>query len=187
MPKRMLSDGILTSRRIDGLSPEAEVLFYRLIVVADDRGRMDGRVQVLRAKCFPLRTDTLTNDTVAKLLAELMAVGLIEKYSAGGEEFVRLPKWEKHQRLRHVRAKYPDPPDDWSAADCGELPQIAASVSVSVEEKFQGSEHRSACAWKDKSGQCSLRGALFVRYNSTEAAYCQKHHREVLRLGGKLL
>jgi hypothetical protein len=39
MPVRILREGILTSERVDTLSPAAEVFYRRLMSVVDDFGR----------------------------------------------------------------------------------------------------------------------------------------------------
>ena len=44
MPSRILKESICTSESLAYLSAEAEVLFYRLIVKADDFGLYYGRI-----------------------------------------------------------------------------------------------------------------------------------------------
>ena len=53
MPSRILRDWT-DSLRFDGLSAEAERLFTRLIMKADDYGRFHADPRLLRAGCFPL-------------------------------------------------------------------------------------------------------------------------------------
>ncbi len=136
MPKRMLSDGVLTSARINALSSEAELMFYRLLVVCDDHGRMDARTDVLRATLFPLRVDSVKTHHVEKWLGELEATGLVQRYLVGGQPYLSFAKWADHQRLRESRGKYP-PPDGSPqlAATCGESrPEVKRS-----EEEEKGS------------------------------------------------
>ena len=52
MPTRYLKPGIRDSELIDGLSAEAEVLFYRLLVTVDDFGRANARPSMVKAACF---------------------------------------------------------------------------------------------------------------------------------------
>jgi len=56
VPNRIIKESICTSNEIDALKPEEEILFYRIIVNCDDFGRMDARLPILRAKCFPRET-----------------------------------------------------------------------------------------------------------------------------------
>lgn len=115
MPNRILRESITTSATIDGLSAEAEVLFYRLLVVADDYGRMDARPAVVLARCYPLRIDAdhrskLSTGAIRLQLAALQQAGLISFYAVGDKDFLVINQWDQHQRIRAKRARYPDPP-----------------------------------------------------------------------------
>jgi hypothetical protein len=121
MPNSILKDSICTSENIDALSLEAETFFYRLMVQCDDYGRMDARPAVLRARCFPLRLDRVTEKLITKYVNELVAAGLINVYTVEGHPYLHLVKWEKHQQIRAKRSKYPDP----DAADSQSAPVIA--------------------------------------------------------------
>jgi len=109
MPSRILKENICTSETIDKLSAEEERFFYRLIVQCDDFGRLDARPQILRAKCFPLKTDSLTNEDIMRWLKALVNVGLIELYEVDGRPYLQIVTWAKHQRMRAKESKYPDP------------------------------------------------------------------------------
>ena len=140
MPKRMLSEGVLTSPTIDKLSVEGELFFYRLLVVCDDHGRMDARPQVLRAKCYPLRVDSVKSAHVEAWVDELASAGLVTRYEHDGTPYVYMTKWRKHQRLRVTKSKYPDPEEPGSsispqvAAGSGRKRPEARSESVSGEK-----------------------------------------------------
>ncbi len=108
MPNRILKDSICTSPNIDTLSREAEVFFYRLLVQCDDYGRMDARPAILRAKCYPLQVDTVSQDDVRAWLAELVRADLVVTYSADGGAYLQMRTWERHQQIRAKRSKYPD-------------------------------------------------------------------------------
>ena len=57
MPNRILKETICTSPSIEGLNWFEEVCFYRLLVQADDYGRLDARPMILLSRLFPLRDD----------------------------------------------------------------------------------------------------------------------------------
>lgn len=139
MPKRLLSDGVLTSDRLEKLTGEAELFFYRLLVVVDDYGRMDARPGVLRAKCFPLRVDSIDADMVAGWLRQLADVGLVRLYEAEGREYLVFNKWTKHQRIRAKESKWPDPPPQ-NAAGCSNSQQ-KAPVVVDEDEDESRKKH----------------------------------------------
>lgn len=109
MPSRILKESICTSETIDKLSAEEERFFYRLLVQCDDFGRLDARPQILRAKCFPLKTDSLTNEDILRWLKTLVEVGLIQLYEVDGRPYLQVVTWQKHQRVRAKESKYPDP------------------------------------------------------------------------------
>ena len=109
MPNRIIKESICTSCEIDNLKPEEEVFFYRVLVNCDDYGRMDARLPILRAKCFPLRIDRVTDDDIRSWLDSLAARGLISLYSVDGKDYLYMVTWEKHQQVRAHRSKYPAP------------------------------------------------------------------------------
>lgn len=115
MPNRILKDSICTSETLDGLSPGAEIFFYRLLVQADDYGRMDARPAVLRARCFPLRLEQVQEKHVKKWLTELVEAELIVPYTVNGSSYLLFTTWSRHQQIRNLRARFPAPPADLAA------------------------------------------------------------------------
>jgi DnaD/phage-associated family protein len=107
MPNRILKDSICTSPNVDRLSRDAEVFFYRLIVQCDDFGRMDARLPILRAKCYPLQIDRVSEDDIAAWLNELETAKLVTVYSVGDQDYLQMCTWDKHQQVRAKRSKYP--------------------------------------------------------------------------------
>lgn len=111
MPNRIIKESICTSNEIDALKPEEEILFYRIIVNCDDFGRMDARLPILRAKCFPLRIDSVKDKDIRVWMDSLIKQGLIFIYEVDGKEYLQMSTWEKHQQIRAKRSKYPAPDD----------------------------------------------------------------------------
>jgi hypothetical protein len=99
MANRVLKPSICTSDDINRLSFFEEVIFYRMIVSADDKGYLDGRPEILKAVLFPLKKD-ITLTAIRKALANMTTVGLIEYSEEGGRPRLKLSKWECHQRIR---------------------------------------------------------------------------------------
>lgn len=110
MPNRILKESICTSDNLDLLDAETERFFYRLMVQADDFGRMDARPAILRARCFPLRLDTVSEEQIQAWIEELVMNGLIRIYKVDGHPFLQFITWEKHQQKRARYSKYPEPP-----------------------------------------------------------------------------
>lgn len=107
MPNRIIKESICSNEQIDSLSPFEEVLFYRLIVNADDYGRFDGRTAIIRSRLFPLKN--VRNDQIEKAIHTLSSVELVDLYYVGGKPFVRLTGWDRHQTIRAKKSKYPAP------------------------------------------------------------------------------
>lgn len=107
MPNRILKDSVCTSENIDVLSAEEEVFWYRLIVQCDDYGRMDARPAILRARCYPLRLDTVGEQDISTWLASLQRAGLIRIYTVNDKPYLQIATWDKHQQVRAKRSKYP--------------------------------------------------------------------------------
>lgn len=108
MPNRILKESICTSEDLDRLSPMAEILFYRLMVNADDYGAYYGNISIIKSNCFPLRADSLSCEDVRSWLAELVAAGLIDFYQSGGRDYLQFHKWKNHQQVRAKKRKFPE-------------------------------------------------------------------------------
>ena len=98
------------SESINKLSYFAEVLFYRLIVVADDFGRFDGRAAVIKGTCFPLRN--IRTSQIEKGLNELASVSMIFTYTVKAKSFLQIANWSKFQSTRAMKSKWPSPEED---------------------------------------------------------------------------
>lgn len=111
MPTRYLKPGIRDSGPIEGLSahPDAEILYYRLLVSVDDFGRTDARPLMIKALCFPIRM-RVNADKCMQMLAALVDVGLILIYTVDNKEYLQITKWDNKPRAAF--SKYPPPPDD---------------------------------------------------------------------------
>jgi uncharacterized phage protein (TIGR02220 family) len=108
VPNRIIKESICTSDNIENLKLEEEVFFYRLLVNCDDYGRMDARPQILRAKCFPLRTDKVKPSDISKWLNALARENLIIMYRVDGGEYLQMVTWDRHQQIRAKRSKFPE-------------------------------------------------------------------------------
>jgi uncharacterized phage protein (TIGR02220 family) len=132
MPNRIIKESICTSENLNQLSSNAENLFYRLIVKADDFGCYYGNVKIVKNTCFPLKSDDIKDKQITDWLNELVKAGLIFLYIAdGGSRYIKLTKWEKHQQRRANKPKFPLPKS--SDINCNQL-QSNVPVFVNVFE-----------------------------------------------------
>lgn len=111
MPRgRMLSRSISTSRRIESMTEWAQLLFDRIVVWADDFGRIEGDPAVVKAEAKPLSPRSF--DEFAAAIAEAIRVGAIIGYRDGnGRLFLQVERSDEHQKGLHKRTKSrcPDP------------------------------------------------------------------------------
>lgn len=108
MPDRIIKESICTSDTLNYLSDFEERFWHRLTVNCDDYGRFDARPAILKGRLFPLM-EGKTNKNMSDALHKLASVGLIELYEVDGRPHLHVVTWDKHQRIRAKRSKYPDP------------------------------------------------------------------------------
>lgn len=144
MPNRVIKESIKRSPQIDALTWFEEVVFYRLIVTADDYGCIDGRPVLIKNELFPTR-ENVTRKSVEDAITKLVAVGLLYQYEVDGQPYLAFPTWEKHQRIRNKHRKYPAPSDDIRlSANCCQMPAGCQPESESKSEIESESESESA-------------------------------------------
>ena len=108
MPNRIIKESICTSEDVAKLSMGAEILFYHLMVKADDFGVYFGNEQIIKNTCFPLKSSEIKLKQVESWLNELIKAGLIFAYIAeDGKKYIQFVKWSKHQQIRAKKSKYP--------------------------------------------------------------------------------
>lgn len=102
MPNRVIRDWT-DSERVDLLSFQAEVLFIRLMMKADDYGSYHANPKLINSFCFPLKNIRETD--ISRWLQELASVGLIVLYTAENKQFLQIINFG--QRLRQMKPKFP--------------------------------------------------------------------------------
>jgi len=121
MANRVLRDWT-TSEAVSGLTSEAERLFTRLIMKADDYGSFFGNPKLIKAALFPL--NEIKDLILVKWLDECVEAGLIFRYKVDGKEYIRIKNF--NQRLRNMRSTFPQPKNN--------LQQVAADRRGSPPE-----------------------------------------------------
>ena len=127
MPNRIIRDSIRTSESLARLTPAEERHFYRLLVYADDYGRFDARPEVIRGSCYPLQAQAVSLSDVSEWLQRLASadISILLLYEVDGRPFGVFRNWEKYQRIRNARSKYPTPPSIDNSCE-----QLQANVAV---------------------------------------------------------
>ena len=125
MPDRIVRAGILTSDSVNTLNWAAECFYRRLMSVADDYGRYDGRPSILRASLYPLKLDRVSERDIETWLRQCAEAGLVTVYTVESRQYVEILKFD--QRLRALTSKWPAPP---SSAD------IRARLTTNAAEAY---------------------------------------------------
>lgn len=112
MPNRILKESIKYSDQINQLTWFEEVVFYHLMVSADDCGCLDGRITLLKNELFPIK-DNVTKKAVEDAIKTLVNTGLLRSYNVSGKPYLFFPTWEKHQKVKNKRRKFPEPPEEF--------------------------------------------------------------------------
>lgn len=105
MPTRMIRESLLDSHRYGGLSDAAKLLFFHMLLIADDLGCLTVTPTFLRRRAF---YNSPTNEHIAKLIAELVDVDLVRPYQHNGGEYAFIPRFR--QRLQRNTLRHPQPP-----------------------------------------------------------------------------
>lgn len=109
MPVRLIRDGILSSEPVCSLGWAQEVFYRRLMSVVDDYGRYHANSKLLRAACYPLQIDKVTDADIGKWLTECVTAGLVSVYRASDRKsYLQIEKFGQQVRSK---SKYPEPDD----------------------------------------------------------------------------
>lgn len=115
MPNRIIRDGILTSERVDLLGALEEVFYRRLQSVVDDHGRFHANPKLIRAACYPLRLDRVSDSDIGKWIRVTEEAGLVRQYLAtDGKRYLQILNFG--QRIQ-AKSKFPDPLEDVTHGD----------------------------------------------------------------------
>ena len=152
MPNRVIKDSIKRSPQIDSLTWFEEVVFYRLIVTADDYGCMDGRIVLLKNELFPTK-ETVTKKAVEDAILKLVSVGLLRQYEVSGMPYLFFPTWEKHQRIRNQHRKFPEPPIEILTANCCQMTADCQSESNPIRIQSESNPNPNSALSDQQAGR----------------------------------
>ena len=95
----MIDPAIFSSEQFCELTRDARLLFIGCFAKADDCGFITASGHALRLEIFP--TDGFSKQHVEGLRSELERVGLVERYACDDGEYLWIPHFLDHQRLRY--------------------------------------------------------------------------------------
>jgi len=106
MPNRIIREGFLDSERVDRLDWFAECVYHRMLLAADDAGRLDGRSSVLKSRLFPLKKRLRESD-IERAVHQIEQAGLLKQWTYQNRPVLQLTTWRKCSSSQTSR--YPDP------------------------------------------------------------------------------
>ncbi len=107
MPNRILREGIISSPRVDRLSAMAEIMYRRLMSVADDYGRYYASPRMVRAACWPFHPNPPSEAEIEGLLAECSQPDsrLLAIYQHKNQAFLEILDFRQQTRSK---SKFPE-------------------------------------------------------------------------------
>lgn len=94
---RGIKPTFFTNEELSEIPMEARLLFIGLWCLADKRGRLEDRPKRIKVEIFPY--DDVDCDN---LLGYLDQYGFIKRYSVGGDKYIQVINFEKHQHPHHT-------------------------------------------------------------------------------------
>lgn len=167
MPNRILREGILTSERVASLNWAEEVFFRRLMSVVDDYGRYTANPKLIRAACYPLVVDKVSDADINKWMAKCVEAGLVSVYSVSADaddqkgsprcgkpagvsqslqkQYVQLHNFR--QQTRTTASKYPP-----MTGDCTESPDKRLADDSQVTSTRLADDSHTSTVFGDGDG-----------------------------------
>lgn len=131
MPNRILREGILTSERIATLNWAEEVFYRRLMSVVDDFGRYYATPMLLRAACYPLHLNKVSDSDIEKWLTACVNAALVRVYPAlDGKRYLEVLDFR--QQVRAKVSKFPDSAPHQNSGCVADAAQPLANAHLDV-------------------------------------------------------
>jgi len=134
------------------VSRDARLLFMLVWTLADDAGRLRGESRMLASLLYPyddgedgnVRTSRADID---RWLSELESEDCVTRYECGGDQYLEIRNWLKHQKIdKPSKSKIPGP-DDAESRSLANVRELSSgdqgSEDQRIEGKDQGSEDHS--------------------------------------------
>jgi len=121
------------SEKINNISPFAETFYTRLIAKCDDSANFFGDASLLLSYLYAIRwkKKQISKRKVAKLLKELVDVGLVYVYEVRGETYLHIIRCKKHLRSDINRdIRFPEHP----IPDCDVSVNVSNNVPLTVHQ-----------------------------------------------------
>ena len=121
MPTRVLSDNLLSSKKINQLKPIEFEVYIRLLLCVDDYGFYSADPIEVARSAFPRRED-MTSKNIEPIIQRLNEIGLIVRYTYDDDTYLMVTNFMNSPRAKE--SKYPAPDgrmitkQDWDDGIC---------------------------------------------------------------------
>lgn len=129
---RMIKPELWSSKRINRISLQSNLLFIALWNFCDDYGLLPNSNRLILGNCFPFRENVSEKD-VEKWKKELVKVQLIFEFEYNGKSLISISNWEKHQIVPN-RSRRNNLSNDL------ELHEILTTIESLRENKLESNE-----------------------------------------------
>ena len=185
MPNRMLKESILSSEKFNSLTWFEQSTYIRLILLADDYGRLDGRDVILKSYCYPL-DDKVTRSAISKAISHMVNVGLLQKYEVNNKPYLCFPNFGEYQRLRSKTSKYPEPLNGAQNDSCQSRDRHMSDTCLLEEEVEEELEVEEKENLKEKVAtvvpeNSKKTGNAFSNANANANAYAKANDTETIQ------
>jgi hypothetical protein len=107
VPTRVLSDNLLTSRKVNLLKAAEFESYVRILLCVDDYGFFSADPVEIARTAYPRRED-ITSKQIQPIIDRLREVGLIVTYSVSDEPFLMVTNFMNSPRAKSARYPAPD-------------------------------------------------------------------------------
>jgi hypothetical protein len=125
------------------MAPDLALFYLGLSCFADDAGRFEWDLRLLRADLDPFDTKFGGVDGIASLLAQLVAAGRVVPYDANGKKHGEIPSFVKHQHPKKPSFRCPEPVRNQFGTGTEPVP---AGSGGEVEEEGEAEEEGTTAA-----------------------------------------
>ena len=127
------------------MSPESELFYRRLMSVVDDYGRYFAHPSLLRAACYPLQLEKISESDVQRMLNECVATAVLVLYRAG--KYLQVVKFRQQTRSK---SKFPEPSESEMLINCtSNVKQMRSESESESESKARGHLNQSSVLASD--------------------------------------
>lgn len=107
----MMSSSVWTDEKFIELDDVTRLVWFGLITMVDDQGRISNNSALLKAAIFP--TDRKSVNTLTKSVQKLNDSGMVVCYEKDGKSVIQIVNWWEHQSPPWARPSSLPAPDNW--------------------------------------------------------------------------